>query len=404
MPPLPQPTATQIPTLAQTATPSPTSDSCPGFVIEGFARGTTGGCGGSVYTVTTLEDPATAVPGTFRYGVENLSGKRIIKFGVSGTLALRKDISIRNGDLTIDGSNAPGAGVQFSGGTLIVEASNVILRHLRILVGPYSQNPGKADNIRIAGERGFWVENVVVDHCSLQWATDENLSITGMARNVTVQWSIVAEGLYLSTHGKVDPHSMGALFHHDATRMTLHHNLFAHNNYRNPQLASRGTLEWINNVVYNTRSAAGILQTPEVGDENWLDAIGNFNKMGPNSDWAGARFRYSWREGVVLGISHLFVQGNFDWNRTSPLQEERAVVAPYLWKWLSSTRLVTGSEVAITSAAQAYEDVLAGAGATAPCRSPVDKRIIQETQQGAGGFINYPSERGGWPDLTQGCS
>jgi pectate lyase len=58
----------------------------------------------------------------------------------------------------------------------------------------------------------------------------------------------------------------------------------------------------------------------------------------------------------------------------------------------------------VKTAAQAYEDVLAGAGATAPCRSPLDKRIIQETQQGAGGFIHYPSERGGWPDLTQGCS
>ena len=397
--------ATQTPTSTQTASvsASPSNDNCPGFIIEGFAKGTTGGCGGNVYAVTTLDDPATAVPGTFRYGVQNLSGKRIIRFDVSGTLALRNDISIQNGDLTIDGSNAPGAGIQFSGGTLIVEASNVILRHLRIMVGPYSQNPGKADNIRIAGERGYWVERVVVDHCSMFWATDENLSITGMARKVTVQWSIIAEGLYLSTHGKVDPHSMGALFHHDATQMTLHHNLFAHNNYRNPQLASRGTLEWINNVVYNTRSAAGILQTPNVGDENWLDAIGNYNKMGPNSDWAGSRYRYSWREGVVFGISHLYVQGNFDWNRTNSLQEERAVVAPYLWKWLSATRLVTGSEVVISSAARAYEDVLAGAGATLPCRSSVDRRVAQETQLGTGGFINYPSERGGWPDLTQGC-
>lgn len=408
---LPEPTPTLRPTatLEYTATPltTPTPLStqlaCPGFIIEGFARETTGGCDGGVYEVTTLEDPPTAIPGTFRYGVQNLSGKRIIRFRVSGTIALRKDILILNGDLTIDGSSAPGAGVQFSGGTLIVSASNVILRHLRVLVGPYSQNPGKADNIRIVGDRGVWVENVVIDHCSMFWATDENISITDKSRKITVQWSIVAEGLYLSTHGKNDPHSMGALLHHDATQITFHHNLFAHNNYRNPQLASRGELEWINNVVYNTGSAAGILQTPEIGDENWLDAIGNYNKMGPNSDWAGSRYRFSWREGVVFGASHLYVSGNIDWNRTTHTQDESLVVAPYLRKWLSSIRLVQGSDVRITSASQAYQDVLNHAGATAPCRSPVDNRILEETRQGTGGFINFPSERGGWPDLTQGC-
>lgn len=409
---LPAPIATQAPTAPPqffptafpTATPVPPDlNSCPGFVIEGFGKGTTGGCNAPVYTVTTLEDPATAVPGTFRYYAQNVSGPRIIKFAVSGNIVLRKDVTVTSGDLTIDGSDAPNSGVQFSGATVVISASNVILRHLRFLPGPYSLKPGQTDALRVAGDRGSWVEKVVIDHCSMLWATDENLSIVEKVRDITVQWSLVAEGLYLSTHPKTDPHSMGALLHKEATRITMHHNLFAHNNYRNPQLASNGVLEWINNVVYDTGSAAGLLETPEVGDENWLDAIGNFNKMGPSSDWAGSRYRYSWRHGVVAGTSHLYLRGNIDWNRTNLAQEEKAVAHPYIWPWISSTRFVPDSQVTVSSAAQAYEDVLNGAGASLPCRSPVDTRILNETRDGTGGFINYPSERGGWPNLSLSC-
>jgi pectate lyase len=393
---------TALPTPEVTQTPQVTVAPCPGFSIFGFGRETTGGCGGEEYVVSRLDDPAVPVPGTLRFGVQNMSSARTIRFSVFGTIRLTRDLIVRSGDLTIDGSTAPGEGVQITGATLSINASNVILRYLRVLVGPASPNPSQADGVRIHGDRGAYVERIVLDHCTVMWATDENISITDLARNITVQWSIVAEGLFRSTH-REGAHSMGALFHQDATRMTFHRNLFAHHNYRNPQVASRGVLEWINNIVYDTGSAAGILQTQNAADRNFVDAIGNVNKLGPSSDHAGSRFRYSWREGLTVGVSSLFVRDNLDWNRTNNQSDQRLVVAPALWKWITGQRHVTTSDVPIASPTDAYETVITEAGARLPCPSESERRIARETREGTGSFIDHPNERGGFPELSSVC-
>lgn len=410
--PLDIPTAvpTSVPSIPPevSATPSPPATPsspppsvCPSFPIYGFGSATTGGCGGETYVVTTLEDAIPPLPGMLRYGAL-ASGVRNIVFATSGTINLKKDLIIFSGDLTIDGSDAPGEGIQLSGGSLIIHASNVIVRNVRVLVGPNVVKPGQADGIRISGDKGSYVERVVLDHCTVLWGIDENLSITDLAKDVTVQWSIIAEGLVNSTHPE-GAHSMGILLHQDATRMTFHHNLIAHHNYRSPQLASRGVVEWINNVVYNTRSAAGIVQTALVGDRNYLDAIGNYTKIGPNFDTTTSAYRYSWRDGIVAGESRIFLKGNRDWNRTDDSMSEHLVAAPALRKWLVGERLVPDSNVPFTSAEEAYSAVLNGAGARGACRGPSERRLVAEVASGTGGFIDSPDERGGVPTLSSVC-
>src|SRR5437762_1246201 len=64
------------------------------------------------------------------------------------------------------------------------------------------------DSIAIKGQ----FENVIADHVSASWATDENLTLTN-ANNVTAQYSIAAEGLdYYNPEQSPFRHSEGSLF------------------------------------------------------------------------------------------------------------------------------------------------------------------------------------------------
>ena len=66
-------------------TPAETRYAFPG--AYGAGRYTTGGAGGEVYTVTSLEDNDNTTQGTLRYAL-NRTGKRTIVFAVSGLIVL----------------------------------------------------------------------------------------------------------------------------------------------------------------------------------------------------------------------------------------------------------------------------------------------------------------------------
>jgi len=55
--------------------------------------------------------------------------------------------------------------------------------------------------------------------------------------------------------------------------------------------------------------------------------------------------------------------------------------------------------VTTTDAPTAYQQVLAGAGASRPVRDAVDKRIIDEIKTGTGRIIDDETSVGGWADL-----
>ena len=86
--------------------------------------------------------------------------------------------------------------------------------------------------------------NVVLDHISVSWSTDENIGCND-AQNITFSNSITSEALYDSNHeddpsgnpGVVVPHSMGALFSLPS-QLSIHHTMFARNVGRNPQVSA----------------------------------------------------------------------------------------------------------------------------------------------------------------------
>ena len=250
---------------------------------EGFGANSVGGRGGTVYEVTNTDDSGT---GSLRTAVE-ASGARTVVFRTGGTITLTSRLQITNPYITIAGQTAPGGGICLKGsGTwdsplLSVETHNVIIRYVRLRQGAMTDSCDSRDGILIGSATPGAVHDVVIDHCSISWSVDENVTIFYDPYNITVQWCIISEGLKSSTHESGD-HSMGMVIGWDGARdISVHHNLFAHNNARNPYINISGTVDIVNNVLYNSgqeTSTIGDLFARGVGNY-----VGNYDKRGGDS-------------------------------------------------------------------------------------------------------------------------
>ncbi len=235
---------------------------------EGFGRNATGGRGGKVYHVTTLEDGDYA--GTFRYAVSQ-EGARTVVFDVAGTIFLNSNLSIRNGDLTIAGQTAPGQGICIARYPVSVDADNVIVRYMRFRVG----NEGGGEPDGFGGTRN---KNVIIDHCTVSWSVDECCTFYG-GENVTVQWCLISESLRTAGHSK-GAHGYGAIC--GGVKSSFHHNLMAHHESRMPRLGPHATtqdreyVDMRNNVFYNW-AGAGCYG----GEGMKVNIVNNYYKPGP---------------------------------------------------------------------------------------------------------------------------
>lgn len=193
---------------------------------EGFGAGVTGGRGGTVYHVTNLNDSGS---GSLR-NASAMSNVTIV-FDVGGYINLTGKLGFTGKNVTIAGQTAPG-GIGIRGAGCSIGADNIIIRHVRF-------RPGKATSASDALNINSYVSGCIVDHCSIQFSTDENNSMDH-PQSATVQWTINAWGL--------QTHSCGSLLYANDT--TVHHTLWAHNHTRNPK-ARFGLLDWVNNVVFD---------------------------------------------------------------------------------------------------------------------------------------------------------
>jgi len=237
---------------------------------EGFGAVATGGRGGKVLKVTTLNRTG---PGSLQAALDT-AGPRIIVFAVSGVI--EGNIDINRGDVTIAGQTAPGAGITIHG-HLWTEydnnVTNVIVRHVRVrpppLTGP-SAIGEQYDAIQFSTADRF-----ILDHVTASWASDETVDIYE-AKNGTVQYCSIEES---STKGHPEgSHNYGLINGPDGHHVSIHHNLFAHHIRRGPAVAT-GPTEIRNNVLYNFQQAF-VHHNPAVGQFN---IVGNTFKRGPSS-------------------------------------------------------------------------------------------------------------------------
>lgn len=246
---------------------------------QGFGSTTPGGRGGRVLQVTRLDDDEQE--GSLRWAI-NQSGPRTVVFKTGGLIRLKKKLVIRNPFITIAGQTAPGSGITLTGGyQFAIRTHDVIMRGIRSRPGDGVGAPGsQRDALSIGRAR-----NVVIDHCSFSWATDENISIWFAARDITLSWNIIAQGLGNSLHEK-GLHSMGMIVGDNSHRISIHNNLFAANHDRNPYLRDVYHIELINNYIYGWVSGGAkvALTAPSpIQNEAILHAVANVFEHGSQS-------------------------------------------------------------------------------------------------------------------------
>lgn len=371
---------------------------------RGFGVHTPAGRGGKVIRVTNLKSEGS---GSFRAALAQ-EGARIVVFEVGGVINLAKnDLLVTEPFLTVAGQTAPSPGITLIRGGLDIETHDVLIQHLRVRPGDAEQ-PKKSgwqpDGIATVGPS---VYNIVIDHCSISWAVDENLSASGprlkgpaaTAHDITFSHCIIAEALSDSSHAK-GPHSKGSLIHDHCTNIAVIANLYAHNVERNPYFKACTTGVIVNNLIYNPgRHAIKV----RYSDGEWresktrrpenarLSIVGNVLVHGVNTDKA---LPLVGRAGG-RGKGDLYLEDNIAKLRSG--EDADIFVEPYR---ILNEKPLWPERLMALPASKTVEYVLRQAGARPRDRDASDRRIVRNFRERAGKIIDSQAEVGGYPRMT----
>jgi pectate lyase len=373
----------------------------------GWAAETPGGRGGRVIRVTTL---ARAGPGSLRAAIET-TGPRIIVFEVGGVIDLNRTILvIREPFVTIAGQTAPSPGITLIRGGMDILTHDVVVQHIRVRPGEAGAAKASGWEVDAISTRGG-ARNVIVDHCTLTWATDENLSASGprfegatpeawrlaTSQNITFSNNIIAEGLANSTHAKLE-HSKGSLIHDNVTNILIIGNLYAHNVERNPLFKGgvRGAV--VNNLIYNPglKALHYNLQAEEWDGRPYqtgqMVAVGNVLRAGPSTSPLAflsiggyGDLEYFGKDNIAIDRvgKPLPMMGRYT---TSPARIIKKRQPPF---WPAGLSPLPARDV--------QEWVLRNAGARPWDRDSNDVRLIADVAEGRGRIIDSEKDVHGYP-------
>ncbi len=360
---------------------------------EGFGKFTTGGRGGRIIYVENLNDDGV---GSLRKALQ-ADGPRIILFNVSGTIELQRPLDINKGNVTIAGQSAPGDGICIRNYPVSIKTDNVILRYLRFRMGDEKNVEGDA----LGANR--YNKNIIIDHCSMSWATDECASFYRNSA-FSMQWCIIAESLNSSVHKKGE-HGYGGIWGGEGA--SFHHNLIASHKSRMPRFSGsastpnseRELVDFRNNVIYNWE-----INNIYGGERGKYNVVNNYLKAGP----ATVKSRRNQIINPSSPIGKFFIEGN--------VLEGNEAVSRNNWLGVRANDLDSAKAnrpfdvvaIAVDKPALAFQRVLQFAGASYQ-RDAADIRIVKEVQDGksgpgksGNGIIDSQNDVGGWPQLRQG--
>ena len=390
---------------------------------EGGGVNATGGRGGKVIHVTNLNDSGA---GSLRSAL-NQSGARTIVFDVAGIIELQSRLEIKYGDVTIAGQTAPGDGICLKNYNFRINASNVIIRFIRCRMG--DEKKTEDDAMNCYGNSGY--RNIIIDHCSISWSTDECGSFYGI-EDFTLQYCILSESLRNSVHGK-GMHGYGGIW--GGMNAAFHHNLLAHHDSRNPRFDHdnvsdlKGPVHFVNNVIYNWggNSAYGGESKPGT-DAKMINMVSNYYKPGPASKHRARIVNPTTKcsncdsahpESVVPGL--FYVDGNYMYGSELVTSDNWMGVEPDDASKKSSLKSPVYQGIyngVIQNASEAFESVLKYSGASLS-RDCIDIRIAGtpghdgnggEVREGKAeckgsngstdGLIDTQTDSGGWPEYS----
>lgn len=375
---------------------------------RGWAAHTPGGRGGQLLRVTTL---AANGPGSLRAALE-AKGPRTVVFEVGGVIDLdRAKVAVTEPFLTVAGQTAPPPGITLVRGGLVVATHDVVIRHIRV-------RPGSAGVARMAGwevdalttQAGAW--NVIVDHCSFTWATDENLSASGarfqganpdewrrnVSHAITFSDNLIAEGLRNAGHSKGE-HSKGSLIHDNVNDILLVGNLYAHDYERSALFKGGVRATMVNNLIYDPGARA--IHYNLIAEE-WIEwpyetgrlaLVGNVMRAGPSTRSPIALF--------MLGGS-----GDVEvWMDDNVAVDAIGNALPQVGRYTTGrARVVTVAKapplpegVVALPSVDVQDSVVKNAGATPWNRDLVDRRIVANVIEGRGEIIDSEEQVGGYP-------
>jgi len=382
---------------------------------EGFGRYTTGGRGGKVYVVDKLTDDGSE--GTLRYALDQ-KGPRYIVFKTGGTIYLESPLKIKEGNVTIAGQTAAGDGITVANYETFVGADNVIIRYMRFRMGDHKKYEGDALGAR-------FIKNLIIDHCSMSWSTDETVSIY-VNENTTLQWCVIAESLRNSFHKK-GPHGYGGIA--GGKFASFHHNMYAHHDSRNPRLgeyagskfALTDLTDFRNNVIYNWghNNVYG-------GEGMNVNIVNNYYKPGPVTttkkrivaiDKNGkpeAEVYNIWGKYYINGN---VIEGNPEITKDNWTEGVFGQMKAYNLTDKDKSFIKLNqphdiqSNVITHSAKEAYEKILQIGGASL-VRDAVDLHVLKDVKNGSftykgskgstNGIIDSQNDVGGFPKLDEG--
>ena len=436
---------------------------------DGAGAQASGGRGGIVYHVTKLDTSLSDTgPGTLHYGLndgnfsKDASGNvqpRTIVFDVGGTIFLGLNSPAGHpgsdtegwdttspmsagsqnnlsSNITIAGQTAPG-GINIVGGGLKVNGANVVMRNLEIAPGygvrhANALGTGYFDQYAFDG-MNIHASNVMVDHVTTVYATDEGISADEVANNVTIQYSTIANGQNYpqqdaeSSTVTFAGHALGSLWQPGTNAKTsILHNLYANEGGRTPRFGTEQTAltnpsvgainDFRNNVIYNWLNTGGTGASAQPSTDNF---VGNYYLSGPGGQVPGAvtidpsTGKYTVAIANQTGGTGIFNGSNGPTGvfQSGNVKDTNKNGTPEFGTAITNSDFPSSSIVGsaysvpyngVTDTAQsAYSRVLSFAGANWQSRGAIDTGIVSGVQTGTGTIqaLNDPNNGTSWNSL-----